>query len=181
MGKTNLPLMLILLTAAIGMSFNTGFAASACVDCHQKRNPSIVSDHQLSKHGKAGLDCTICHGDQHSSAADVANVQIPVPDTCATCHGERVKQYKAGKHAFAWAAMKAMPTMHWQPSILADEMKGCGGCHKIGLKVDEEIKEPEEDQSRIWDRILRRLPYAPYILCRRGATTPGVSDMSYGL
>jgi cytochrome c553 len=37
--------------------------------------------------------------------------------------------------------MKAMPTMHWQPSILTDEMKGCGGCHKIGVKTEAEIKE----------------------------------------
>jgi hypothetical protein len=36
--------------------------------------------------------------------------------------------------------MKAMPTMHWQPSILTEGMKGCGGCHKIGVKNEAEIK-----------------------------------------
>ena len=141
MKKPSLLLMLILSIAMIGISLQAGFAASVCVDCHKTSNPNIVSDWQLSKHGQAGLDCSICHGDQHSSASDVAKVQIPTPDTCATCHDEKVKQYKAGKHAFAWAAMKAMPTMHWQPSILTDEMKGCGGCHKIGLKTDTEIKD----------------------------------------
>jgi hypothetical protein len=50
-----------------------------------------------------------------------------------------VKQYKAGKHALAWAAMKAMPTMHYQPAILTEGMKGCGGCHKIGTKTVAEI------------------------------------------
>jgi hypothetical protein len=44
-----------------------------------------------------------------------------------------------GKHAVAWAAMKAMPTAHWQPMALTQGMKGCGGCHKIGIKTDEEI------------------------------------------
>ncbi|MBN1570755.1 MAG: cytochrome C [Acidobacteria bacterium] len=139
MKKPSLLLLLILSIAAIVANQHAGFAAP-CVDCHKVSNPSIVSDHQLSKHGKAGFKCSVCHGDQHSSASDVANAKIPTPDTCAVCHDERVKQYKAGKHGFAWAAMKAMPTMHWQPSVLIDEMKGCGGCHKIGMKTDEEIK-----------------------------------------
>ena len=34
-----------------------------------------------------------------------------------------------------------MPTFHMQPMALMDGMKGCGGCHKIGIKTDVEIKE----------------------------------------
>ncbi len=140
MKTPSLLLMLILMIAAIGMSSNTGFAA-ACVDCHKTVTPSIVSDWQSSKHGQAGFDCAVCHGDQHTAANDAAKAQIPTPDTCATCHDARVQEYKKGKHAFAWAAMKAMPTMHWQPSIITEGMKGCGGCHKIGVKSAAEIKD----------------------------------------
>jgi hypothetical protein len=114
-------------------------AAAACVDCHSKTTPGIVTDWKLSKHGALGLDCTTCHGKEHNSAADIAKAEIPKPETCAACHPERVKQYKAGKHAFAWAAMKAMPTIHWQPMIMTDGMKGCGGCHKIGVKTEDDI------------------------------------------
>jgi hypothetical protein len=46
----------------------------------------------------------------------------------------------AGKHAVAWAAMEAMPTTHWLPMALREGMKGCGGCHKIGVKSEEEIR-----------------------------------------
>ena len=56
------------------------------------------------------------------------------------CHPKRVEQFKKGKHALGWASMKAMPTFHWQPMALTEGMKGCGGCHKIGLKTEEEIK-----------------------------------------
>ena len=56
-----------------------------------------------------------------------------------------MKQFKGGKHAFAWTAMKAMPTAHWQPMALMEGMKGCGGCHKIGLKTEAEIKELKKD------------------------------------
>lgn len=40
--------------------------------------------------------------------------------------------------------MKAMPTTHWQPMALIEGMKGCGGCHKIGLKTEEEIQALKE-------------------------------------
>jgi hydroxylamine dehydrogenase len=112
-----------------------------CVACHTKVTPNIVSDWQQSKHGENGIDCSICHGSKHTSADDVANVKIPTPETCAMCHKDRVDQFKAGKHAAAWAAMKAMPTIHWQPMALTEGMKGCGGCHKIGLKTEAEIAE----------------------------------------
>ena len=121
--------------------FVSAASAQVCVDCHKKVTPDIVSDWQLSKHNQNKIDCSECHGDQHKSAQDVAKVKIPTPDTCADCHPERVKQFKSGKHAAAWAAMKAMPTAHWQPMALMEGMKGCGGCHKIGLKTEAEIKE----------------------------------------
>jgi hydroxylamine dehydrogenase len=133
-------LMLIVAVVAIGMNPATGFAAT-CVDCHKTITPGVVSDWQISKHGQLGIECAVCHGQQHTSATDVAKVQIPTPDTCAACHDAKVQQYKKGKHALAWASMKAMPTMHWQPSILTDGMKGCGGCHKIGVKTEAEVKE----------------------------------------
>lgn len=115
--------------------------AQVCVECHKKVTPGIVNDWQLSKHSKNKIECSECHGKDHTSAKDVAKAKIPTPDTCAMCHEKRVKEFKAGKHAFGWAAMKAMPTAHWQPMALMEGMKGCGGCHKIGLKSEADIKE----------------------------------------
>jgi hydroxylamine dehydrogenase len=130
-----------LIVLLAGAFFVSPASAQQCVDCHKTVTPNIVSDWQLSKHNLAGVDCAICHGDQHASAQDVSKVQIPTPDTCATCHDAQVRQFKAGKHAAAWAAMKAMPTAHAQPVALMEGMKGCGGCHKIGLKTQVEIQE----------------------------------------
>ncbi len=114
--------------------------AADCVECHQRATPRAVTDWELSRHAAEGVSCDACHGDAHSSAADVANVLLPTPETCATCHEQQVTQHMSGKHALAWAAMKAMPTIHWQASELIDGMKGCGGCHKIGAKSPEEIQ-----------------------------------------
>ncbi|MGZ6202754.1 MAG: multiheme c-type cytochrome [Thermodesulfobacteriota bacterium] len=131
----------ITLIMGIGLAFVSVVSAQVCVECHKKITPNIVSDWQLSKHSQNKIDCSECHGDQHKSAQDVAKAKIPSPDTCGNCHEARVKQFKAGKHAAAWAAMKAMPTIHWQPMALTEGMKGCGGCHKIGLKSEADIRE----------------------------------------
>ncbi|MGD8539266.1 MAG: multiheme c-type cytochrome [Candidatus Aminicenantes bacterium] len=130
--------MLVLL---VSVMFCAGVFAQECVICHKNVSPNIVSDWQVSKHSQNEVDCSVCHGDQHKDPYDVDKVQIPTPDTCADCHDEKVAQFKAGKHAAAWAAMKAMPTAHWQPIALMEGMKGCGACHKIGLKREEEIQE----------------------------------------
>jgi hypothetical protein len=99
----------------------------------------------LSKHSENGVDCEVCHISEHASAEDADKAQIPTPETCAACHSDQVNQFKSGKHAMAWAAMKVMPTAHWQPMALTEGMKGCGGCHKIGLKKEEEIRELKKD------------------------------------
>ena len=125
----------------LGLVFVSAASAQVCVECHKKITPNIVSDWQLSKHNQNKIGCSDCHGDQHKSAQDIAEAKIPTPDTCGACHEARVKQFKTGKHAAAWAAMKAMPTIHWQPMELIEGMKGCGGCHKIGLKSETDIKE----------------------------------------
>ncbi len=117
-----------------------GIYAQECIRCHKERTPNIVSDWQLSKHSQNDVGCALCHGEDHEGPYDIEEVQIPTPATCAGCHEERVEQFKKGKHALAWAAMKAMPTTHWQPMAMIEGMKGCGGCHKIGLKTEEEMK-----------------------------------------
>ncbi len=113
----------------------------ACVKCHAKVTEGITKDWELSKHSKNDVHCSVCHGDLHMSEEDVAKALLPTADTCQQCHEEQGAQFKAGKHALAWAAMKAMPTAHWQPMALMEGMKGCGGCHKLGIKTEAEIKE----------------------------------------
>ena len=137
MKRSILQTTLIILFSLI---FVSAASSQVCVECHKKVTPNIVSDWQLSKHSQNKIDCINCHGDKHKSTVDASKAEIPTPETCATCHEARVKQFKEGKHALAWAAMKAMPTIHWQPMVLTEGVKGCGGCHKIGLKTKADIK-----------------------------------------
>jgi hypothetical protein len=124
-------------------------AAGECVTCHEKTSPQIVADWKLSKHSGSGVSCDACHGSAHTGTEDVVKALLPTPDTCATCHDQQVGQFKKGKHALAWAAMKAMPTIHAQPVAMTYGMKGCGGCHKLGLKTDAELKEIQESLAEL--------------------------------
>jgi len=128
----------VFLSLAVGL-IPAASSAQDCVTCHTEQTPNIVTDWKLSAHGREEIGCDACHGDGHSTAADVDQVNLPTPSTCEGCHETQVSQYMAGKHALAWAAMEAMPTTHWLPMALREGMKGCGGCHKIGVKSDEEI------------------------------------------
>jgi len=134
-------LVLVLMLSA------TSALAEECVSCHEKATPGAVLDWKTSTHFEVGVGCDTCHGDQHSSAADVEKVLTVTPETCGGCHANRLEEYKAGKHAFAWPAMKAMPTTHALPMELIDGQKGCGGCHKVGIKSEEEIAELKANGS----------------------------------
>ena len=110
-----------------------------CVECHTKITPNIVEDWKLSAHFGEDITCEDCHGDGHENESDVSKVLTVTAQTCADCHDTQFAQFSKGKHAIAWASYKAMPTTHALPLSLTEGMKGCGGCHKIGLKTDEEI------------------------------------------
>jgi len=132
-----LPLVALLTAAPVATT-------NECVACHEQVTPGIVSDWKISSHAKNEITCDVCHGADHRSAEDVAKVQLPTPEVCGTCHEPQVAQFTRGKHAAAWAAMNAMPTTHALPMALAGGMKGCGGCHKIGLKSEAELKALQE-------------------------------------
>jgi hypothetical protein len=77
----------------------------------------------------------------------VDRLQTVTAQTCGRCHEERFEQFSRGKHALAWSAVEAMPTTHALPMALSRGMKGCGGCHKLGLKDDAEIAKLKQEGS----------------------------------
>jgi hydroxylamine dehydrogenase len=133
--------LMVLYSFAMCVFVAAGASAEVCIDCHKKVTPGVVIDWLASKHSQNGVACDSCHGDKHISDKDIANADIPTADTCGKCHEKQVAQYKSGKHSLAWAAMEAMPTIHWQPMALIEGMKGCGGCHKIGVKTAAQISQ----------------------------------------
>ncbi len=129
------------------LTAGTVFADDPCVGCHEGVTPDIVVDWKMSKHHAAEVGCDTCHGDGHTGAADVDKVQTITAETCGACHDKRLEEFSRGKHALSWASFKAMPTTHALPMSLGPGMKGCGGCHKVGLKSESEIEELKQQGS----------------------------------
>ncbi|MEN8132396.1 MAG: multiheme c-type cytochrome [Pseudomonadota bacterium] len=140
--KNNVLLALaVLLLSLPSAPFAKPGSGLSCVNCHKDTQPNLVTDWMGSKHSQRGVTCSVCHGSDHNSADDAQKAKLPTPETCKSCHPKQVEQFSKGKHAFAWAALNAMPTTHQLPMALTEGQKGCGGCHKIGLKSTQEIKD----------------------------------------
>lgn len=127
--------MMLLLLFIPSMAFA---AKSVCIPCHTKITPQIVDDFRAGEMGKAGLDCSTCHGSEHQSDKDIDKVSLPTEKTCQPCHQKQYDQYMEGKHSLAWFAMDAMPKTGFQPHAFIKGLKGCGGCHKIGVRTAEQ-------------------------------------------
>jgi cytochrome c1 len=136
----------VLLTAIFAL-ISPIVAADDCVDCHKKETRNIVADWQISRHHSEDVGCRDCHKGSHQSANDVDKLKTVTAETCGRCHEERLEEFSKGKHALAWAAVEAMPTTHALPMSLSHGMKGCGGCHKLGLKSDEAVAQLKEEGS----------------------------------
>ena len=135
----------------LAMALGAIAADDACVTCHQEITPNVVLDWQASKHLGVEVGCADCHGSGHKSADDVAALETVTPATCATCHDDQFNQYSKGKHALGWASFKAMPTTHALPMALNEGMKGCGGCHKIGIEGRRtEIRQAQGDRAPVF-------------------------------
>jgi hypothetical protein len=120
-------------------------AKMACIACNTDVTPRIVSDYKLSIMSENEVDCETCHGDHHRSAEDVDKVRPFDPAVCGTCHETNWTQFNGGKHAGAWAAMKALPTGHRQTVAIMEGMKGCESCHRLGIKTKTQLAALEKE------------------------------------
>ncbi|MCK5516379.1 MAG: cytochrome C [Desulfobulbaceae bacterium] len=123
-------------------------ATDACVDCHTKVSPGMVMDWKASEHSKNDVTCSTCHGDAHTTAEDSKNATLPDEAVCAECHQEQFDSFAMGKHNFGWTVLNAIPATHMAPDELIEGGRGCGGCHNMGIKTEEQKKDQLEKGYR---------------------------------
>jgi len=58
-------------------------AKSACIECHKKVTPGVVQQHLEGAMSKKGVDCSSCHGAEHTKMDDSKLAKMPTPETCA--------------------------------------------------------------------------------------------------
>ena len=140
-----------LLGCSIAMFCFTTLAIAAkdvCVNCHKTISPGQVADWESSKHSKEEVTCSVCHGDGHKGEKDAQLAQLPDEHVCAECHEEQFNQFAKGKHNFGWTSLNALPITHVEPDELMEGGRGCGGCHNMGIKSDEQKKDQRDKGYR---------------------------------
>lgn len=116
-------------------------ASEGCIECHTKVSPGMVKDYQVSAHSENDVTCATCHGSEHMTAEDSMKATLPTENVCAECHEEQFDQFSMGKHNKGWDSMNALPATHLAPDELIEGGRGCGGCHNMGVKSDEQRAE----------------------------------------
>ncbi|OCC16122.1 Multiheme cytochrome c [Dissulfuribacter thermophilus] len=137
----------VLLFSAVVFLGNV-YAEENCITCHKKISPGQVKDWSVSKHAENDITCSVCHGDEHKSKADVNKVILPDEHKCAECHEEQFNQFRRGKHQFGWTSLNALPITHVEPDELMEGGRGCGGCHNMGIKTEAQKQEQRKKGYR---------------------------------
>ena len=123
-------------------------AEENCITCHTKISPGQVADWRSGKHSQEDVTCATCHGEDHQGKNDVHLAKMPDESICQECHEEQYDQFVKGKHNLGWASMLALPITHMEPDELMEGGRGCGGCHNMGIKTEEQKKDQRDKGYR---------------------------------
>ncbi|NIM70643.1 MAG: hypothetical protein GTN86_08465 [Xanthomonadales bacterium] len=140
------------------MSLAGAWAANSCIDCHSDPN-YFVQDRKLhdyyqdwikSPHKEAGLTCDFCHsGDPAAAGKEAAHNTIlkvtdpesrlffkNLPETCGSCHPDKLAQFKLSKHFKALMEDRTAPScttchsaMRPRPDYRDIVKQSCHTCH----------------------------------------------------
>ena len=141
-------LMIPILLSLFVLTAAPSLASDSCVDCHKKISPGQVQDWEASVHSKEDVTCSDCHGEEHSNKDDYLKAVLPTEHVCADCHEDQFEQFSHGKHNFGWTTLNAIPSTHLAPDELIEGGRGCGGCHNMGIKTEEQIQDQRDKGYR---------------------------------
>jgi hydroxylamine dehydrogenase len=137
----------ILLIVGLFLSSSPG-AEETCVACHTRVSPGQVRDWSISAHAENDITCDMCHGEEHETPSDYHKAEMPDEHICAECHEDQFSQFTSGKHNLGWRSLNAIPATHLAPDELMEGGRGCGGCHNMGIKTEQERIEQQEKGHR---------------------------------
>lgn len=102
----------------------------SCEECHAKTTPRIYREHMEGEHGRIGVSCADCHGNDHR-----AMLPATARFACEQCHPDETLQFLASGHSRSWENMQANPRYGRQPEVV--RRQGCAACHLIGYGEDD--------------------------------------------
>lgn len=148
------------------ISFKRGLSETdkACVSCHQKVQPGIVSDWKDSRHSHVSVGCNDCHQADKSqpdarlhNKGELKNVYItPLvsPAVCGRCHSQEQEQFNQSGHFRSYRQIIPKDSLHALVKVHegrnnkelgnAPDETGCMQCHGTKIRLDKEGKPSPE-------------------------------------
>ena len=105
-------------------------SGQSCEECHEKTTPRIFREHMEGEHGKIGVSCADCHGNDHR-AMPTATARA----ACGQCHPDETAQFLASGHSRTWENMANRILYSRQPEVI--RRNSCEACHAIGYGDDD--------------------------------------------
>ncbi len=96
-----------------------------CEECHEKVTQRVFKEHTESVHGKKGVGCADCHGNDHRNMP-----LATAKNACEQCHPKETAEYLASDHSKSWENMLESARYMKQPEVV--RRQGCEACHRIG-------------------------------------------------
>ncbi len=110
-----------------------------CLDCHSKKQPSIVDSWQRSRHAEAGVGCYECHQAEYGENDAFMHFEryiavIVSPKDCSRCHETEAEEFLASHHAKGGEVLGSLDNFLGEVvEGYAANVSGCQQCH--GSKV----------------------------------------------
>lgn len=101
-----------------------------CEECHEKVTRRVFKEHTESVHGKEGVGCSDCHGNDHRNMPVVT-----AKNACKQCHPKETAEYLASDHGKTWENMQGSARYMKQTEVV--RRQGCEACHRIGYGADD--------------------------------------------
>ncbi|MBU0968557.1 MAG: hypothetical protein KKA54_19500 [Proteobacteria bacterium] len=105
-------------------------SGQSCEECHEKTTPRIFREHMEGEHGKIGVSCADCHGNDHR-----AMPKATARAACEQCHPDETAEFMASGHSRTWENMADRILYSSQPEVI--RRNSCEACHRIGYGDDD--------------------------------------------
>ena len=106
-----------------------------CLQCHTKKQPSIVASWRTSEHAEAGIGCFECHQAQPGDPDAIEHFDnlvaaIVSPKDCSRCHQAEAEQFLASHHAKGGEVLGSLDNYLGEVvEGFAASVSGCQQCH----------------------------------------------------
>ncbi len=114
-----------------------------CIECHTKKQPSLIKSWQKSAHAESGVGCYECHGANESDPDAFEHFGFTVavivsPNDCSRCHSTEAAQFLASHHAKAGEVLGSLDNYLGEVvEGISASVSGCQQCHGSKVEVDE--------------------------------------------